>query len=313
LNVDFTPTDTANYSNASKNVQSMFLEATPEITWSKPADIIYETALNSTHLDASASVDETYTYTPASGTVLSAGTQTLHVDFIPTDTANYNITSKNVTINVLKTTPTITWNSPPDMIYGTSLNSTQLNATASVNGTFVYAPINGTVLSAGTQTLHVNFTPTDTANYNITSKDVTINVMKATPTITWNSPTGIIYGTALNSTQLNAAASVNGTFVYTPASGTKLSAGTQTLHVDFTPADTANYNITSKDVTINVMKATPTITWNKPANIFYGTALNRNQLNASASVPGNFVYTLGVTQLGIIISFLTTSSLSELI
>jgi len=88
--------------------------------------------LNSTHLDASASVDGAYTYTPASGTVLSAGTQTLHVDFIPTDTANYNITSKNVTINVLKTTPTITWNSPPDMIYGTSLNSTQLNATASV-------------------------------------------------------------------------------------------------------------------------------------------------------------------------------------
>ena len=28
--------------------------------------------------------------------------------------------------------------------------------------------------------------------------------LKATPTITWNNPANIIYGTALNSTQLNA-------------------------------------------------------------------------------------------------------------
>src|SRR5438445_10437532 len=34
----------------------------------------------------------------------------------------------------------------------------------------------------------------------------------------------------------------------------------QTLHVDFTPADPANYNPASKDVVINVIKATATIT-----------------------------------------------------
>ena len=81
-----------------------------------------------------------------------------------------------------------------------------------VPGTFVYTPTSGTVLSAGTQTLHVDFTPTDTANYNMTSKNVTINVMKATPTITWNNPADIIYGTALNSTQLNAVASLISTW-----------------------------------------------------------------------------------------------------
>ena len=248
----------------SKSAIINVMKATPTITWSKPADIIYGTALNSTQLNATASVNGTFVYTPASGTTLSAGTQTLYVDFTPADTANYNITSKDVTINVMKATPTITWNSPAGIIYGKALNSNQLNATASVNGTFVYTPASGTALSAGTQTLHVDFTPADTANYNITSKDVTINVLKATPAITWNSPPDMIYGTSLNSTQLNATASVNGTFVYTPASGTALSAGTQTLHVDFTPADTANYNIASKDVTINVMKATPTITWSSP-------------------------------------------------
>jgi len=57
------------------------------------------------------------------------------------------------------------------------LNSTQLNAIASVPGTFVYYPRSGIVLSADTQTLHVDFTPTDTAHYNTASKDVEINVL----------------------------------------------------------------------------------------------------------------------------------------
>ena len=75
-----------------------------------------------------------------------------------------------------KTTPTITWSSPADIIYGAALSSTQLNAGASVPGTFAYNPIAGALLSVGTHTLHVDFTPTDTANYNSASKDVTINV-----------------------------------------------------------------------------------------------------------------------------------------
>lgn len=83
------------------------------------------------------------------------------------------------------------------------------------------------------------------------------------PTITWNPPASITYGTALGRAQLNAAASdhdtgntVLGTFVYSPAEGTKLGVGTHELHVDFTPDDTANYNEASKDVTINVLPKT---------------------------------------------------------
>src|SRR5213078_1522629 len=158
---------------------------------------------------------------------------------------------------------------------------------------FVYTPAADAVLNAGAgQTLHAAFTPTDTGNYNTASKDVTINVLKATPTITWNNPADITYGTALSGTQLNATASVAGSFVYTPASGTVLNVGSnQTLHVDFTPADTTNYNTASKDVVINVVNATPSITWNNPAAIVYGTALDGTQLNATASVAGSFVNT----------------------
>ena len=138
-----------------------------------------------------------------------------------------------------------------------------MNATAPVGGSFVYSPAAGILLNVGNnQTLHVDFTPTDTANYNNAAKDVSINVLKATPTIAWSNPADITYGTALSGTQLNAAASAVGSFVYTPASGTMLNAGNnQTLHVDFTPAETASYNNASKNVSINVLKANATITF----------------------------------------------------
>ena len=117
------------------------MQATPTITWSNPADIVYGTALSGTQLDAtsswtvggvSGSVPGTFTYTPAAGTVLDAGNdQTLSVAFTPTDTTDYTTASATATINVLQATPTITWSNPADIVYGTALSGTQLDATSS--------------------------------------------------------------------------------------------------------------------------------------------------------------------------------------
>src|SRR6185295_5743818 len=110
----------------------------------------------------------------------------------------------------------ITWTTPADITYGTALSATQLNATANVAGTFNYTPASGLVLAAGAaQTLSVTFTPADIANYTTASTSVAINVLKAAPVVTWSTPADIVYGTALSATQLNASASVAGTFVYT--------------------------------------------------------------------------------------------------
>jgi PKD repeat protein len=57
------------------------------------------------------------------------------------------------------------------------LNSTQLDAIASVPGTFVYTPPSGPVLSSGQQMLSVLFTPTDLVDYKITSTTASINVI----------------------------------------------------------------------------------------------------------------------------------------
>ena len=131
--------------------------------------------------------------------------------------------------------------------------------------------------------------PADSTNYNNTSKNVSINVLKATPVITWNNPADITYPTALSTTQLNASANVPGAFTYTPPATTLLNAGnSQTLSVNFVPADTTNYNNASKNVSINVLKATPVITWNNPADITYAAALGATQLNATGQRPRRF-------------------------
>ena len=298
-------------SNASGNTWTLnnnnFVGMT-QITWSNPSNITYNTALSATQLNATVNTTGTLVYTPSSGTILSAGnSQTLSTAFTTTD-KNFNNANANVTINVLKGTPTISWSNPANITYNTALSGTQLNATAtfggnSAPGTFVYNPVSGTRLSAGNgQTLSTTFTPTDSSNLNNANANVTINVSKGTPSISWSNPANITYGTTLSGTQLNATAtfggnSAPGTFVYTPASGSLIGAGNaQTLSTTFTPTDSSNLNIVNANVSINVSKGNSTLSWTTPANITYGTTLSSTQLNATAtfngnSVPGTFVYT----------------------
>jgi uncharacterized delta-60 repeat protein len=274
----------------------------PTITWANPAGIVYGTPLGPTQLDATANVRGTFAYSPPAGTILHAGNnQPLSVTFTPTDTTDYTTATDKVYINVAKATPTITWANPADIVYGVPLSGTQLDATSSwtvggvlgsVAGTFTYTPPAGTILHAGNnQSLSVAFTPTDATDYTTASDTVYINVAKATPTITWANPADIVYGTPLGPAQLGATANVPGTFVYSPPDGVFLHAGpNQLLSVTFTPADTADYTTASATTMISVSKATPTITWARPADIVVGTPLGAAQLDATASVPGTFIY-----------------------
>jgi len=153
---------------------------TPVITWADPTDIRFGTLLGLTQLNATSDVPGIFIYTPTIGTKLNEGAnQNLKVDFTPTDGVIYNTVSKTVKINVIsKKDPVITWTYPKDISYGTLLSSSQLNATSDVSGIFVYTPTIGTKLNEGAnQNLKVNFSPTDTLNYNSASKTVKINVI----------------------------------------------------------------------------------------------------------------------------------------
>jgi len=89
-----------------------------------------------------------------------------------------------------------------------------------------------------------------------------ITVAKATPAITWAAPASIVYGAKLDASQLDAKSTVAGKFVYTPAAGTVLAAGSHELAVSFTATSSANYNSAKATVTIIVTKATLTVTAN---------------------------------------------------
>jgi hypothetical protein len=80
-----------------------------------------------------------------------------------------------------KTVPALAWPTPSPVTNPTPLSSTQLDATANVPGTFVYTPAAGSVLPAGTQTLTVTFTPTDTGDYHTAAATVSIVVNPAKP------------------------------------------------------------------------------------------------------------------------------------
>jgi hypothetical protein len=290
LSTTFTPADTTDYTTATASVTLTVNQATPTITWSTPAAITYGKALSGTQLNASTSVAGTFTYGPAAGTVLTAGQQTLKATFTPTDTTDYTAATASVTLSVNQATPAITWPIPAAITYGTALSGAQLDASSSVAGAFAYSPAAGTVLTAGQQTLKATFTPTDTADYTTATSTVTLTVNDATPTITWATPSAITYGAGLGTAQLDATSSVAGSFAYTPALGTVLGAGPQTLTATFTPTDNADYKTATATVTLTVNKATPTVAWATPGAIISGTPLSATQLDATASVPGSFIY-----------------------
>jgi|GEM_PF-1129717 len=295
-----TSTATQNYNAVSINVTVTVTKAAPSISWSNPAGITYGTALSAVQLNATASVGGTFVYTPAIGTVFNAGGgQTLSVVFTPND-PNYDVRSAAVQIDVAKANQTINWSTPASIVYGTPLSSVQLNATVtvggpSVSGALSYTPAAGTILHAGPQTLGVNAAAT--ANYNAATGSVGINIQKGVPDVTWAAPIAIVYGTPLSATQLNAAANVPGTFVYTPPAGTILNAGSlQTLQVVFTPDDAVDYNTASQSTLLTVTKGNQTINWPTPSTIVFGTPLSSTQLNAAVSVsgpapPGALTYT----------------------
>jgi hypothetical protein len=364
-------------------------KATPSVVWNTPADIVYGTPLGASQLNATASVPGSFVYTPAAGAVLNAGNgQTLSAQFTPADTTNYNTVLREVSINVTKAPATISLSGLTFDYDGTPKSATAATTPAGLSGVSVtyngsaaaptgagsYAVVASLsnanyVADDATGTLVINkvapvvkanavtctysgspceatgsatgvdgvdlgavtllytpggAAPTGAGDYTVVasipetanhtageSAPAAVKVNKATPYINWSNPSAIIYGTPLGASQLNATATrgaggpaVAGGFVYNPAAGTVLNVGNgQTLHVDFTPADAANYTTAAKDVSINVVKATLTITavdsskvYGQPNPAFtvaYGGFLNGD---GPGSLGGALAFTTAATQ-----------------
>jgi hypothetical protein len=217
-----------------------------------------------------------------SGYSNAVGTHTLTAT--ATDKAG-NKTTATRTYTVNKADPTITWNAPAAIDYGTALNATQLNATANVDGTFAYTPETGSVLNAGTHTLSVQFTPNDTTSYNSASKSVSLTVNKVDATINVNGYTGVYDGNAHGAT--GTATGVNNenlsNLLHLGASFTNAPGGT----ANWSFSGNTNYNSDSGTAAIVINKADTTTTVSCDAGPFTYTGSAQTPCSASVSGPGS--------------------------
>ncbi len=185
-----------------------------------------------------------------------------------------------------KTNPTITWATPAAITYGTALSATQLDATASVQGTFAYTPASGVELTAGSQILLVTFTPTLTAEYNTATDSVPLTVNKATATVTLGSLAQTYTGSPLAATASTVPNGLTVNFTYNGSSTTPTAAGSYT--VVGTISD-ANYQGSSTG-TLGIGKAAATVTLGSLAQTYTGSPLAATASTVPNGLTVNFTY-----------------------
>lgn len=163
-------------------------------------------------------------------------------------------------------------------------------------------PVGHFSLTAGTHVIYARIIDKDDGYSQV---EATVTVAKATPTITWADPPGIIYGTPLGGNQLNATVAgpgpaPSGAVSYTPGVGTILGA---VLHQALTVsvAGTENYNPATKTVYIDVAKALLTIRADDYTRA-YGVANPAFTASYTGFVPGE-----GPAVLGGSLTFSTTA------
>jgi hypothetical protein len=189
-------------------------------------------------------------------------------------TAGYLITTFNVLAGTDNLTFTIqghTYGDAPFTVMATS------PSTGAITYTLVSGPATlagNTVTLTGAGSVMIGASQVSAAPYLGATQQTKFVVAKATPFISWTAPAAISYGTALSSTQLDASvtgvggATLTGSFVYTPAAGVVPQPPSQTLSVQFTPVDTANYNTATANIQLAVNDATLTVSANDATRVY---------------------------------------------
>jgi len=235
-------------------------------------------------------------------TINGAGTATITAT--QAATTNYDSKTIDITVNVAKATPTLTWyNTDLQKTYGDSF--TLVDPSSNSSGAFTYSSSNTSIVDICGNIVTINgagsttITATQAASSNYTSGNTTIsvNVAKATPNLTW-------YNTNLQNTYGDSSFNLvvpssnsSGAFTYSSSNTsivdicgnivTIVGAGTATITA--TQDASSNYISGNTSVTVNVAKAQPTISTIISSTLTFGTDTSFN-LNASSINKDTFIY-----------------------
>ena len=303
---------------------------TPVISWATPTAITYGTALGSTQLNASAiyngyRVDGTFAYSPAAGTVLGAGPQTLSVTFTPKDAIDYTLATASVTLQVNQAVLSVEAGSQ-SMTYGQAVLALTYDITGFVNGDG-YSVVSGapdittaatssspagfywvTISQGSLSLLSANYSgftfhlgsliinPALTSVFVANASGTYGGTVSLSATLTSNGSgvsgeTISFYlanGSWGNSTWVgNSTTDSFGNATLTGVSLTGISVGTYPSYITASFYGDTNYWGSTDNATLTIEQATPVISWATPTAITYGTALGSTQLNARASYNGS--------------------------
>jgi hypothetical protein len=265
----------APFATSSDSTHSLTVgKATATVTLGSLSQTYTGSALAATATTTPSGLTVNFTYNGSSTAPTAAGSYTV-VGTI--SDSNYQ-GSNTGTLVIGKAALTVAVN-PASSVYGVAFPT----FTGTLSGVLTGDGLTATYSTTATPTSPAGGTYTITAtlvdpnsklgNYTVTNTPATLTITKATPAITWATPAAITYGTVVSATQLNASSPVAGTFVYTPAAGTVLGAGPQTLSVTQNPNDTTDYNAATTTVQLTVNQATQTITFTAPTSpVTYGVS-----------------------------------------
>jgi large repetitive protein len=241
----------------------------------------------------------TYTMTSGTGTCSVIANQAGNNNYSAAPTVTKNVTatlaSQSITVSVpapatatLSSSFTITASSSS----GLPVTFTSSGGCSNVNGTY-------TMASSGTKTCTETMNVAANSNYSAapTVTESTTVAKPVTPTVSFTgAPATATYGSnftvaaSSNSTSTptftaTGACTINvTTLAVTMTSGI----GTCTMKASWAANDV--YAAATATQTTSAEKAASVITWATPAPVTYGTPLSATQLNATANVPGTFVY-----------------------
>jgi Tol biopolymer transport system component/uncharacterized protein YjbI with pentapeptide repeats len=237
--------------------------------------------------------------TLSSGQNTVASGKCVQYQLVSTNNAGLVTTSGPTGIVKVKQTPTITWIPPATMLFGTRLSSTQLNATASVPGTFQYIPPVGTLLQPGSQLLSVIFTPTDTVDFNSvpTSRSITVGFSQPCQTSNLSGSLTVKSGNAY----CIQGGKVSGSITVQSGGSLYVSGGSISGSVTSTGATALTLCGTSVSGSVGISSSSGLVQLGGPA----GGGCAGNTLSSSLTLSGN---TAGVSVVGNTISGSVTAS-----